>query len=446
MPKGARKIGVSFEETHITHFGGMWLIQRFCNKLGLKRLLQRHVLTGFRQGSYQSAELFLALPYAMIMGLRRINKTEILQYNGAFLEMLGLERFPDQATLRRFLKRLSPKTIRQLGRLHDSLRAHLFALPHFPSSLIFDIDSVVITVYGKQQGAQIGYNPKKHGRRSYHPIFCFEAHRQEFWHGMFRPGNTVAATGARHFIQACLDKVPSAIARVRIRFRLDAGFYGRPTIEFLDGTGCGYVMAAKQYGPLKRKARACRFQALANGSEVAEFQDQVHFKWPKLHRFVVVRRPIPQDPIEAGQLTLFKDKKYVYHVFVTNLDLDPWRIYLFYNPHAIIEKNNREMLYDYPLSKIPTDSWTANVAFFQLMLLALDLVHWFKRLCLKPERLNETLDAIRTDLIVLPARLVTEQHKKTILLPHDHHHQKEFLEAWTNIQKLRLPRIFHFCK
>ena len=62
--------------------------------------------------------------------LRRINKTEILQYNGAFLEMLGLKRFPDQATLRRFLKRLPPKTIRQLGRLHDSLRAHLFALPH----------------------------------------------------------------------------------------------------------------------------------------------------------------------------------------------------------------------------------------------------------------------------------------------------------------------------
>jgi hypothetical protein len=104
------------------------------------------------------------------------------------------------------------------------------------------------------------------------------------------------------------------------------------------------------------------------------------------------------------------------------------------------------MLYDYPLGKIPTEAWTANVAFFQLMLLALNLVHWFKRLCLKPERWADTLDSIRTDLIVLPARLVTEQHKKTILLPHDHHHQKEFLEAWAKIQKLRLPRKFRFCK
>ena len=108
MPKGARKIGVSFEETHITHFGGMWLIQRFCNKLKLRYLLQKYISFGQRTSDYHPSELILALLYAMIMGLKRINKTEILQYNGAFLEMLGLDRFPDQATLRRFLKRLSP--------------------------------------------------------------------------------------------------------------------------------------------------------------------------------------------------------------------------------------------------------------------------------------------------------------------------------------------------
>jgi hypothetical protein len=446
MPKGTQKVRFSFEGTHLTHFGGMWLIQRFCNRLGLKRLLQRHVRTEFRQGPYQSAELFLSLLYAMIMGLRRINKTEILQYNGAFLEMLGLERFPDQATLRRFLKRLSPKTIRQLGRLHDSLRAHLFARPSFPSTLTFDIDSVVITVYGKQQGAQVGYNPKKHGRRSYHPIFCFEAHRQEFWHGMFRPGKAGAATGARSFIQTCLDKVPSGVARVRIRFRMDSGFYGRPVIEFLDGTRCGYVIVAKEYSTIKNRARSCRFQALDNGWEVAEFRDKIHHGWNKRHRFVVVRRPIPEDPAEAGQLKLFKDRKYAYHVFVTNLDLDPWRVYLFYNPRATIEKNNREMLYDYPLGKIPTDSWTANVAFFQLMLLALNLVHWFKRLCLKPERLADTLDSIRTDLLVLPALLVKRENRKVLILPHDHHYAGEFQDAWRKIQKLRLRRNFRFCK
>ena len=123
------------------------------------------------------------------------------------------------------------------------------------------------------------------------------------------------------------------------------------------------------------------------------------------HRFVVVRRPIPQDPEDSAQLTLFKDRKYAYHVLVTNLTLSPWRVYRFYSVRATIEKNIREFVYDYPLGKIPTDTWTANVAFFQLVLFAADIVHWFKRLCLPPQYLTTTLDSIRTDFLVLPATI-----------------------------------------
>ncbi|MBI4802032.1 MAG: transposase [Elusimicrobia bacterium] len=83
-----------------------------------------------------------------------------------------------------------------------------FALPRKRTTLVFDIDSVVIVIYGKQAGARVGYNPKKHGRRSYHPIFCFEAHFQEFWHGSLRPGDAGASTGAVPFIKRCLVKVP----------------------------------------------------------------------------------------------------------------------------------------------------------------------------------------------------------------------------------------------
>lgn len=267
MPKGTQKVRFSFDETHITHFGGMWLMQRFCRKLRLKKLLQEYVRFNQRNQDYHPSELILALIFAIIMGLRRINKTEILQYNGAFLEMLGLRRFPDQATLRRFLKRLSPKAIRQVARLHDSLRVHLFALPKPRTTLVFDLDSVVLIIYGRPGGARIGYNPKKPGRRSYHPLLCFEAHFQEFWHGSLRPGNTVSSTGAIPFLKVCLAKVPKTILRLRIRFRMDSGFYGSRVIRFLDGTGCGYVIVAKQYPHLKARAQAVKFHKLGHGWE-----------------------------------------------------------------------------------------------------------------------------------------------------------------------------------
>jgi hypothetical protein len=446
VPKGTRSIRFSFEESHLTHFGGMWLIQRFCNQIELRRLIQRYVSVRRRTGTYGTAELILALLYAIIMRLPRISKTDILQYNGAFLEMLGLKRFPDQTSLRRFLKRLPPKSIRQIARLHDSLRAYLFALPYVRHSLVFDLDSTVLIVYGRAEGARVGYNPKKPGRRSYHPLLCFEATLQEFWHGSLRPGNAGAATGAVPFIKVCLAKAPSSIARSRIRFRMDSGFYGSRVIRFLDASGCGYVMVARQYRNLKARAQACRFHALGNDWEVGEFREKVHHKMERTHRFVVVRRPIPEDPEDAGQLTLFKDRRYVYHVLVTNLALSPWRVYRFYSLRATIEKNIREFVYDYPLGKIPTDTWTANVTFFQLVLFAADLVHWFKRLCLPPEYLNATLDTVCTDFLALPGRLVRESGRNVVKLPHNYPYQREFTQASRKLEQLRLPGKFRICK
>src|SRR5436309_12514752 len=49
------------------------------------------------------------------------------------------------------------------------------------------------------------------------------------------------------------------------------------------------------------------------------------FPYTTLFRSVVIRRPIPQDPVEAAQLTLFKDQRYAYTVLVTNLALEPDR-------------------------------------------------------------------------------------------------------------------------
>lgn len=438
MPKGLKTLAFSFTAPSLTHYGGMVLIQRFCNRMGLRRRLQHQIKLAQRLGDYYPCDLILALLYALIAGLRRINQTEILQYNGTFLSLLGLDRFPDQSTLRRFLQRLSPQCVRQLVRLHDGLRYELLALPAAPTTLIFDLDSVVLTLYGHQQGARVGYNPKKRGRRSYHPLLCFEAHRQEFWHGSLRPGDVAANTGVIHFLQRCLAKVPSHIARTRLRVRADAGFFSGKFIHYLDQLGLGYVIVAQEHRTIRQRTLAVRFQTLRSGIQVGEFQYQP-LRWKRACRFVVVRRPIPEDPVEAAQLTLFKDRRYAYTVLVTNLDLDPWRLWTFYRPRAIIEKDIRELLYDLPLGKIPTSDWVANVAFFQTVLMAFNLVHWFKRLCLPPAYAKATVETVRNDFLMLPAKLVLRDHRNVLQLPCGYHYQREFLAAAKAADKLRLP-------
>ncbi len=414
-------------------------MQRFCNQLHLRRELQKTLALAHQTGDFHACDLLLALLYALIAGLRRVNQTEILQYNGAFLSLRGLEHYPNQTTLRRFLQRLSPQLIRRIVRLHDQLRRQLFILPSAPTTLLFDIDSVVLTLYGHQQGARVGYNPKKRGRRSYHPLLCFEGHHQEFWHGSLRPGDAAPNTGVIPFLQRCLAKVPGDLARGRIRVRADAGFFSGKFVAALDRWGLGYVIVAQQHRTIRQRALAARFKALKCGIDVAEFRYQPP-RWKAAHRFVVIRRPIPDDPVEAAQLTLFKDRRYAYTVLLSNLDLEAWRVWTFYRPRAIIEKDIRELLYDLPLSKIPTGDWVANVAFFQAVLMAFNLVHWFKRLCLPPGYAKATVETVRTDFLMLPAKLIRRGRQNVLQLPAGYHYQQEFLSAAKAVGKLRLPR------
>lgn len=156
MRKGLQTLDFSFEAESLTHCGGLFLIQRFCQRLCLRRRLERILKDLPRWADDHPADLVLVLLSILIAGLPRVNKTPILHDNGLFLSLVGLEKFPDATALRRFPHRLSTKTIRPIARLHDPLRAQVFSLPESRSSWVFHLDSVALTLYGKQQGAQTG--------------------------------------------------------------------------------------------------------------------------------------------------------------------------------------------------------------------------------------------------------------------------------------------------
>ena len=436
MKKGLQSLEYSFEADWLTHYGGLFLIQRFCSKLDFRRRLQRVLRAAPEWSEFNPVDLILLLLFLLVAGVQRVNKSDKLQYNGFFLALLGLEKLPDESTLRRFLQRLSPDAIRQLARLHDQFRSELFPFPKPRSSLVFHLDSVVLTLYGKQQGAHQGYNPKARGRPSYHPILCFEGHGQEFWHGSLRPGDAGSNTGARHFVKRCLEKVPSSIARSRIRFLADAGFFSGALVEDLDQWGCGFTIVCRSYEAYKRMAEKAGFTDVKLGWGFAEFYHRPK-TWSKEQRFIAIRRPLPVDPEQVKQLTLFKDTQYSYSILVSNLGLTPWRTWTDYIGRANIEKSIRELLTDLALNKIPTQSWTANVAFLQLLLLAYNLVHWFKRLCLPENKLRTTVETLRHQLFVLPGKLVCRSGKNVLVLPRQYDHQAEFLAAEERVTKIK---------
>ena len=79
------------------------------------------------------------------------------------------------------------------------------------------------------------------------------------------------------------------------------------------------------------------------------------------------------------------------------------------------------------------------MAFLQLLLLAYNLVHWFKRLCLPAEYARATVETIRQEFLVLPGKLARHGGRNVLQLPKDYHHRETFLEAARKIKALRLP-------
>jgi len=437
MPSGLRQLTIAFEEQGLTHFGGMFLFHRFCKTLGLRRRLQRYVpFPHERINHYQPVDLLLAILYAMVAGLPRLSKTRILQYNGAFQHLVGLRGFPHPSRLTRWLRQWSERELEGLLKVHEWLRLQLFYEPRPRTSLTFDLDSTVLTLYGWQiEGAKIGYNPKKPRRPSYQPLLCFEGHTQDCWHGWLRPGDTHPASGARQFLERCLQRVPQGIYRLRVRG--DSGFFAHEVTEFLDERKLGYAIVARLTRPIQRRLPGLIFHRFRERWEAAEFRYQPH-GWRAAARFVVVRRPLPDDPLERAQLTLWTFKRHAYHVLVTNLRLRPESVWRFYTRRARVELNIRELKEAYPLAKIPTQSWQANEVYFHLILLAYNLVNWFRRLCLPREWQASTLGTLRTRLLVLPARLVRSGHRNVLKLPVGYQHQRQFQQTLTRIGRLRI--------
>jgi hypothetical protein len=386
-----------------------------------------------RNNRYSVGEMLLALLYPMFLGLERIETTSLLRENGVFQYLTGLPSYPDATTLRRFLLRVAPTALTRLRALHDRFLRRMILLPSPPARIIFDVDSTVLVLYGRQEQARIGYNPIRRGRPSYHPLLCFEGQSRDFWHGELRPGDVHTAAGTIDLLTACFAKLPTGVRSIIIR--ADKGFYDRILVEWLEAQKAGFVIVAKLTGPIKRRLAHLRYTSPSPGVEVAEFRYQPT-RWLHSQRFVVIRRPQPEELSE--QLTLFKLGRFHYQVLVTNLPLQPLNLWRFYNDRAGVELVIRRLKGDYALGRIPGHHFFANETYFHLLLLAYNLVNWFKRLCLPPEFQNATLQTLRQQILLMPAQLVRVENRPRLNLPASGRRQLAWLHALRTIERLRV--------
>jgi len=435
MAYGAQKIQVKFNSSRLTHFGGVYLFHLFLKQIGWRTYLTLNLRHTQRNNQYTISEQLFSLLYPIILGLSRIEISKMLGNNGVFKLFIGLSRFPDPTTLRRFLVRSSDDLLPQLVRLHDRSRKYFIDRIVPEKKLLVDMDSTVCTVYGDQEGAMKGYNPRARGRRSYHPLFCFESMSGTSLLGRLRHGNAYTSSGAKEYLEQFFEQFPET--EYTVRFRGDSGFYDKEIIALLSQKKTEFAIVADMTGPLKNLVTGLKYLQ-ANGTDNRySFAETTYqpMKWEQPRRYCIVRKKLASE--ETDQSTLFTVDAYSYSAIVTNLTMTPANVWKFYSRRVQCERDIRSLKEDYCLGNIPTKTFSANALYLEILLWAYDLVKWFQRLCLPERDHRKTLATLRQELLLMPGSFATHGSRQILRFPRNAPQQQTFWLAKKNITRLK---------
>lgn len=410
MRRSPRNLQIAFNRKGLTHYGGVFFFHEFLRVLQLRHWLHRRLRYPRRNHAYSLPQMVLALVYPVILGLDRLETAALLRSNGTFQYLTGLPSYPDPQSLRRFLLHAPPDFRRQLHEFNDWLLQQFIHRPAHRSRLILDLDSTVITVFGHQEGAAVGYNPRYRGKRSYDPLLCLEANSTFWWDGELRSGNAGTWSGSVELLAGCFLSLPGDIRELRVR--ADAGFGFDPVLTMLEQRPAEYAVVARMSSGLKRKLGGLRYERLNPRWEIAECAHQAQ-DWTQTRRCIVARRRIEESEPEP---TLFTLERYLYRAWLTNLSLTPAGVWHFYDGRAGMEPRIRELREDFALRKIPTRAFDANALYLEVVRLAYNLVTAFQQTCLPEAWRDLTLSKLRQKLFCLPGELTRPQNRPTLRL------------------------------
>jgi len=425
-----RNIKVACNHSGLTHYGGMFFFQEFLRVLQFRRCLAQHVVDFRPHHDYSLSQMILAVMYPLVLGLDRLENASLLGSDVTFHYLTGLPSYPDPQTLRRFLLHAPANFRQQLHRFNDHLLQDFIHRPEHRSRLILDLDSTVVTVFGRQEGVEVGYNPRYRGKRSYDPLLCLESNSAFLWDTELRAGDAGTWAGSTELLASCFFSLPKDIRE--LRFRADAGFGYNPVLERLEEVQAQYAVVARMNTSLKRRLCSLRFERLNEQWEIAECEHKVAEKAPA-RRCVVARRRIEET---EPQLTLFTLHRYAYRAWITNLPLTPPGIWHFYDGRAGMEPRIGELREHFALRKIPTRAFDANALYLEIIRLAYNLVTAFQRTCLPEDWQALTLRTLRYRLFWLPGELTRPQNRPTLRLANS-----PVVRNWTQKILRRIQRL-----
>jgi len=412
-----KELKISFTNKEITPWGGLVLLGKMLNQISINKVLEDLPLP--QQGSnrgYSPLQLIENFWISVWSGANKFEHLEVTRQDKVIQEIFGWARMPGHKSFQRYFQKFN-QSINQ--RVFTSLYQWFFSNIKF-NNYTLDLDSTVMTRYGEQEGSKRGYNPKKPGRKSHHPLMAFISDSKMVANFWLRPGNSYTTNNFVGFLEDTLEKLKDKQVGL---IRLDSGFYSKEIFEYLEkkgSKGINYIVAAKLYYPIKRKlAYQKTWLRLDEGIEIADTSYQ-SADWKKPRRMIIVRQEINKRPKASGkQLRLFENeeyyKNYRYSCFITNLSLSAKMVYDIYRNRADAENRIKELKYDFGADSFNVKDFWATEAALNFVMMAYNLMSLFKQSVLGTP-INHRMKTLRYNVFAIGSYMVKNGSQRILKL------------------------------
>lgn len=423
---------IEYSDKQITPFGGMVLLKRFIDKLEIREKLQElNFPPKGSNRSYLSEEIIEPFWLSIWTGASRFIHSDWLRYDKTLQRIFGFTKMPSQSTYSRFF-----------GKFSQSINTEVF--PELQKWFIdkvniekvtLDVDSTVLTRYGEQEGSAKGYNPRKRGRNSHHPLIAFISQTRTVANAWLRPGNTAASSNCKSFLEETFEEVLKD-QEVGL-LRADSGFYTEEILKYLESRNQNYIIAVRIYPSVKNSIYHLEdWVEICKGIEVNQMKFQ-HAKGDN-RRYIIIRKQINLRPKSSGKL-LFEDLPgYRYSCYVTNLDLPLDTIWNMYNGRADCENRIKELKQDFGLENFCLQNFWATEASFRLIMAAYNILSLFRFFALQSQK-KSTLKTLRLYCFALGAWRVKHANREVLKIALPVKRRQWMDGIFTQISHISLP-------
>src|SRR6266700_5026363 len=377
-----RDLAIEFGREQLTSYGGLEVLRRYFQLIGLTQRLRR----GFREhqlgGDYGCAHLVLLVIALLVVGARRLQHLRYVAGDPLFARLCGLARIPSNRTVVNWLKQFTQASLRALARVNSELlyeKIQQLAL----RPLTIDVDGTVIRTGGKVGWAMRDFNPHHPKDPSYYPLLAHLAQTGQILRLKNRPGNVHDSKGAEAFVRELIEEIRGRRGRAQpLEFRMDAAFFQEKLLKLLARRGCFYAIKVpfSKWTGVKALV-AAQQQWTPVDADVSGFETQLKLEpWALDLRVVVYRKRVHHQSPKNYQLDLFSpdDGYFEYSAVTTNLSLTPQMLWHFTAGRGAQEKTFAELKGEFALDVVPTNHYGANSAWQQLAIFAHNLLRSFQ--------------------------------------------------------------------